>query len=74
MAICYNCGEYFYGYECSYCGWIAKYKCWYCKSIINPEDSNECKDCGWFECNNCEMCGCHEDRPLSNEEKQRGCD
>ena len=71
MAICYKCGESFFGYACD-CGWIAKYKCWSCGSSIEPEGSNHCKDCGWYECNECEQCGCNEDRPLSNQEKLNG--
>jgi len=70
MAICYNCKEQFYGYYCPHCGKKAMYKCWNCKAQINPEETNKCKDCGWFECLECNQCGCHDDRPISNEEEQ----
>jgi len=74
MAICYNCGDYFYGDECSSCGWTASYKCWCCKTRITPkyDEVIKCSICGWFTCPSCEQCGCNEDRPQSNEEKIEG--
>lgn len=72
MAICYECDEQFYGLECPCCGWKAIYKCWKCKSRIDPEECEHCKGCGWYHCFECDVCGCHEDTPLSNQEKRGG--
>lgn len=69
MAICYECGEKFYGNHCSECGWEIEYDCWNCSEVINSTDS-KCANCGWFNCSNCGECGCNEMRPDSNEEKQ----
>lgn len=70
MAICYECGKQFYGYNCPRCGWEATYECWCCGTTIIPRDSVKCHSCGWFRCDFCEECGCNkDDRPLSNEEK-----
>lgn len=73
MAICYNCGQQFYGNECDFCGWVANYKCWNCGIGMTPieGDNHKCSFCGWFVCNGCGQCGCNESRPMSNEEKRR---
>jgi len=71
MAICYQCRQKFYGNTCR-CGWQAEYKCWSCKAKIVPEDCNRCLHCGWFDCPSCDKCGCWDNRPLSNEEKEKG--
>lgn len=70
MAICYQCGEQFSGDQCSECGWEAEYSCWNCGYEINVSKDYKCKHCGWFRCDECDSCGCEEERPPSNEEKE----
>lgn len=77
MAKCYSCWETFYGNECPYCGWVATYKCFNCKTKICPKYDDElikCKACGWFQCPSCETCGCGNawegERPFSKQEKE----
>ncbi len=69
MAICYDCGQKFYGRHCDSCGWEAAYKCWACTAEVTPDD-HHCGSCGWFECTHCGNCGCSSERPESNEEKE----
>jgi len=70
MAICYKCGERFYGHTCPSCGWMATYNCWQCKTEIVTEHNKLCGQCKWFICHRCNECGCNENRPLSNEERE----
>ena len=68
MAICYECGEKFYGNYCNNCEWYAEYNCWNCESIVTPKNNIHHKKCGWYICDSCGECGCNSERPESNEE------
>ncbi len=76
MAVCYACGERFYGENCATCGWEARYRCWLCGNDVGPHAddgagflASQCGSCGWYVCGRCEACGCDERRPDSLEEK-----
>lgn len=68
MAICYECGEQFYGIECPHCGNEINYSCWACYMAITRKNE-KCEDCAWYICINCGACGCNEERPPSKEEE-----
>jgi hypothetical protein len=70
VAICYACGERFYGTYCGFCGWEAEYSCWSCGETVSPSTDAHCRLCGWFVCSSCAACGCADDRPPSREEEE----
>lgn len=71
MAICYTCGNKFYGARCPLCAQKVRYNCWRCGRKVSL--SRKCYRCGWFKCN-CGACGCQRNCPESQEEIFRGID